>query len=128
MRKQLDLLAVEGNDADLAFCDPGADERLGKLADQRGFDFILDEVADARVTAGHAIGVDEDSFAADNRPSVVITPPGLGNTYDGEISCSSQQSPPEQENRRCASRKKEGLSNVRLFSATSREPQRSRSL
>ena len=73
MRKQFDLLAVKGDDTDLAFRDARPDERLGKMADQRGFDFVLDEVAHARVAAGHPVGVDEDGFAADERLSALMS-------------------------------------------------------
>lgn len=62
MRKQLDLLPVQCDDANLFFVDPATDERLGELVHEFGFDLVLNEVTHAGVTAWDPVRIDEHNF------------------------------------------------------------------
>lgn len=64
IRQELDLLAVQRDDADLVLLYATADQGFSDLPDEAGFNFILHEVTDAGVASRKIVGIDENGFAA----------------------------------------------------------------
>lgn len=62
MGKQLDLLPVQSDDADLFFFDPTTDERLRELVHEFGFDLVLNKVTHTGVTSRDLVRIDEHNF------------------------------------------------------------------
>lgn len=64
VREQLDLLAVEGQNADLVLLYPAAYKAFRDLVDELRFDTVLDQVSDGRVVSRYSVRVNEDGLAA----------------------------------------------------------------
>ena len=74
IRQELDLLAIERDNANLVLRYPGPKEGLRELVDEGSFHFVLHQISYTRIVGRNLIGVDKDRFTAKQGPSACVIP------------------------------------------------------